>query len=121
MLKIPDAPGDLDAGEDVDRLSVRAEPYAPREERQGIAPDAAETEDAGVLQEEVAFLREEERKAREVDLPIVDFGLGEVGIDGQGRGEGRRDLVEDVQASARSSRRCDYEPDPACIEAKTRA
>ena len=38
-----------------------------------------ELEDARVLQEEVALLRIEQRKAGQVDAPPVDLGLGEIG------------------------------------------
>ena len=58
--------------------------------RISVVPDQpGHVEDAGAFQEERALLREEERKARQVHLPEIGFGLGEVGIDGEGRVEAR--------------------------------
>ena len=42
-----------------------------------------EVEDAGVLQEEVALLREVQREPGQVRLQLVDFDLGEVRVPGQ--------------------------------------
>ena len=89
MFVLPDAAVDLAA--DVDRhlgLFFLVEPEQadpPAVERQQVLlvePDA-ELEDVGALEEERALLREEDREARQVDLPDVDFGLGEVGVDGE--------------------------------------
>jgi hypothetical protein len=49
--------------------------------------EIGELEDARVLQEEVALLGEEQREARQVDLALIDLGLGEVGVHGERRGE----------------------------------
>ncbi len=79
----------------------------------------AEVEDAGVLEEEVPLLREEEREAREVHLLLVDLDLGEVGVVGEVGGERLRDthlgvepglgvvlaIVVDVRPGSRSGRR----------------
>jgi ABC-type Fe3+/spermidine/putrescine transport system ATPase subunit len=56
---------------------------AAREERNeiGIAAQARDIEYARAFKEERAFLREEQWKAREVDLPDVGFSLGRVGVD----------------------------------------
>ena len=53
-----------------------------RELRGWFRGDVAEVEDAGVLEEELALLREEQAELRQVDLLLVGFGLREVGIDG---------------------------------------
>ncbi len=58
----------------------------------------ADAEEAGVLEEERALLREEQREAIEVDLLIVDFDLREVGVDGGIERQARRDAVFQVAA-----------------------
>ena len=72
-----------------------------REEQVGAAPEAgpaADVEHAGVLQEEVALLGEEEREARQVDLLLVHLDLGEVGVQREVQVEARRHAVFDVEA-----------------------
>ena len=69
------------------------------------AADAAELEDVGVLQEEVALLGKEQAEAREVDLPIVDLGRGEIRVDRQRCVQRRRHLVEDIERRLRIRRR----------------
>src|SRR5690606_17194382 len=98
-LPAADAAADLAAVLEVDDLAGRAQADAPREERPAVlrqrvqprdlrlplAADAAELEYVGLAQEEVALLGEEQPEAREVDLPVVDLGRGEVGVDRQRR------------------------------------
>ena len=105
----PGAPGELDAAEYRYRVAVVVEADAPREERDRVraAPEArraTELEQPGVLQKEVALLREEQRKAREIDLSLVDFGLGEVGVVGQQHLERRRDAVLQVETEVSGAR-----------------
>ena len=52
----------------------------PKRRRRSVA---AEIEERGAVEEEVALLGKEQRVAREVDLPLVDFRLREVGVDGE--------------------------------------
>ena len=59
--------------------------------------DASELEQVRIAQEEVALLGKEQIEAREVDLPVVDFRRGEIGVDGERAGERRRDAVVDVE------------------------
>ena len=47
-----------------------------------VARDVAKIEDAGVLEKELALLREEQTELGEIDLLFVGFGLREVGVDG---------------------------------------
>ena len=55
---------------------------------------------AGALEKEVAFFWEEQREPCQVDLAVVHFGLGEVGVDGDVGAQLRRQVVEQVQAFA---------------------
>ena len=48
-----------------------------------IVVEIAELKYIGVLQKEVALLRKEQTEACQVDLPIIDFSGGEIGIDCQ--------------------------------------
>ena len=78
-------------------LPVLRDANLPREEKQergGLqcAPDT-EFEDSGVLQEELAFFRKEQRKSRQVDLLIVDFHLREVGVHGHIQDQSRSYFV----------------------------
>ena len=62
-----------------------------------IAEAESEIENVRALEKKRALLREEERKSRQVGAPRVDFGLGEVGVDGE-RGERvRTQRLRDVQ------------------------
>ena len=58
----------------------------------------AELEELGTLQEELPFFRIEEAEAAQVDLDVVHFHLGEVGVVGQVQGEARCEAVLHVQA-----------------------
>ena len=72
-----------------------------REEGDEVDVGGAEARDivsAGSFQEELTFLRKEQREAREVDLPLVRFGLREIGVDGQHGREVRSDVLGHVQA-----------------------
>ena len=50
------------------------------------------------LEEERPFLGKEEGEAREVDAPVIDFGFGEVGVDGDHGGEFGREVPTEVAA-----------------------
>ncbi len=66
------------------------QPHPPRIERDEVRREPrAEGEEVRALQEERPLLGEEERESRQVDLPRVDLGLGEIGVDGQDRAEAR--------------------------------
>ena len=103
----PDAAADFRARADVDDLAARVDAELAREERHAVRvrdfeevdllAEAAEVEDARVLQEEIARLREEQREAVEVHLARVDLGVGEVRVEGERTCYGRRQLVEDVE------------------------
>src|SRR5262245_55934689 len=87
---------------DVDLLRIAGvQPDAPREERQQrvVAVGAAlKVEEGRSVEKEVTFLREELRKPFEVGEPLIDFGLREVGIDGQVGAHARRRAVKNVEA-----------------------
>ena len=70
------------AADDRDLLTGIREPDPAAEEQVHVPlePLRAHRELTRVLQEEIAFLREEERKPRKVHLLLVDLGLGEVGV-----------------------------------------
>ena len=77
----------LGSGQDRQRTSILGQSDAPREEHLQVAlglaaaaPPHSELENAGALEEELALLREEQRKAGQVDDGFVDFGLGKVGV-----------------------------------------
>ena len=97
----PNATRELATAPDRNRVSVLAEPDATREEGLSVHPDVAEVEDALVLEEELALLREEERELREVHPHVVDWGLPEVGIRGSRGSERGHYPVAGVEA------RCD--------------
>ncbi|MEZ5420936.1 MAG: hypothetical protein R2708_26840 [Vicinamibacterales bacterium] len=65
---------------------VEADP--PREER-----PVGEVEEGGAIQEERPALGQEQREARQVDQPLVDFRLGEVGVDGGDAAQAGREAV----------------------------
>ena len=83
----------------VDRngLARRTDPDPTTEEQLDLA-GIADREEAGVLQEERALLREEQIEAIEVDLLIVDLDLREIGVDGAVEREARRQAVLDVHS-----------------------
>src|SRR5262249_12982127 len=51
-----------------------------------------------VLQKERALFRKEEREARQVDLPVVYLGFGEVSVEGRRPFEVRCDVEKDISA-----------------------
>ena len=61
---------------------------------------ARDVEHARAFQEERAFLREEQRKPRQVDLARVGLGLGEVGVDRHRGVQVRREILEDVEPAS---------------------
>src|SRR5262249_50117242 len=58
----------------------------PAEERPEVrrVDQPRDVEHAGAFKKERALFRKEQRKAGQVHLPEVGFGLGEVGVDGEG-------------------------------------
>ena len=66
---------------------------------------AAEIEEGGAVEEEIAALGKEQRKARQVDLPLIDFRLREVGVDGEHGAQQRGGAVEEIDSRARVARR----------------
>ena len=81
-----------------------AQADSPAEERHQVGRRAvevavarAEREGAGVLEEEVALLREEQVEARQVHLLLIDFDLGEVGAVGGVERHRRRQAVLGVE------------------------
>ena len=99
-------PGQLRA--DIDRCGVprSSQADAPREERHDrFVGLAREIEEARPLEEEVALLLEEQRKPREVDAALIDFGLGEIGVDADVRAQRRREVVERVEADVAGRQR----------------
>jgi hypothetical protein len=71
----------------------------------GARARAREVEEGRAVEEEIAFLRIEQREARQVHLALVDLRLREVGIDRQVRAERRRRVVEEVNTCLAGSRR----------------
>jgi hypothetical protein len=50
------------------------------------------------FEEEVSLFREEKRKPGQVDLSLVHFGLGKVGVDGQRGFQARCDAVVEIES-----------------------
>ena len=87
------------AGVDRD-LFARDQADAPTEEgrRQVLVETEPEVEDVGALEKEGALLGKEQREARQVHAARVDFGLGEIGVDGERRQRVRAEALRDVEA-----------------------
>ena len=95
---------ELRAEVDLLRRGIGAQPDAPAEERLNLRAAGAvacEVEERRAVEEEVAAFRKEEREAGEVDLTLIDFGLREVGVDGQVRADSRRRVVEQIEPRVR--------------------
>src|SRR5262249_21437078 len=75
----------------------------PAEERPDVGriDQAGDVEYAGAFKKERALFRKEQRKAGQVHLAEVGFGLGEVGVDRERRAETWREVLEDVQSERR--------------------
>ena len=58
----------------------------------------SEAEDVGPFQEELPLLGIEQAEAGQVELLLVGFDLGEIGVDGQVGGDVRSQAGLDVQA-----------------------
>src|SRR6266480_3063983 len=77
------------------------EPDRPRIERNEIAAEVeTEVELVGALEKKRPFLREKEWKLRQIDLPCIDFGLGEVCVDGYDPAKLGCHVVTDIDAGA---------------------
>jgi len=57
----------------------------------------AELEDFAVLEKEIAFLWEKQRKPREIDLPVIDVGGREIGVQRERTNKRGRDAPKCVQ------------------------
>ena len=113
---VADASGEARPGQQRNGIARRRQADLPAEEedhvlRRVLAPAAttaaattaagvarAELEHAGVLEEEIALLGEEQVEARQVDLLLVGFDLREVGVDGEVPRQARRHAVLHVEA-----------------------
>ncbi len=87
---------ELAADVDIDRIACLVEADTAGEEGQRRLSQATEAEQGRVLQEELALLGKEQRKASQVDALLIDLGFGEIRVDGQAGGDRRGDLVEHV-------------------------
>src|SRR5688572_30669898 len=108
-----DLPGHFRAVIDPLRRGVGAETDAPAEEWDHLVVGTAaavvvvaeivagEIEERGTVEKEVALLGEEQRVAREIGLPLIDFGLRKIGVDGQVGPQPRGRVVEEIDAGAR--------------------
>src|SRR6266571_3465856 len=76
-----------------------SDPPAEKRTDIGRVREAGHIEDARALEEERAFLRKEQREARQVHLTDVGFCFGKVRVDGDRRVQIRRDILEDVDAA----------------------
>ena len=92
-----DPAGDPAATHDRNRLPQGVDADATREEEIDRLW-RARREDAGIFQEEGAFLRKEQRKAGEIRALLIDFDLREVGVVGQIEGQAGRHAVFDLSA-----------------------
>src|SRR4030095_13895025 len=62
---------------------------------------AGEIEKERPIEKEIALLWKQQREAREIDLPLVDFRLGKVGVHRQIGSKARRDAIEHIEAGGR--------------------
>jgi len=76
-----------------------SDPAAEKRTDIGRVRKTGNIEDARALEEERAFLRKEQREARQVHLTDVGFCFGKVRVDGDRRIQIRRDVLEDVDAA----------------------
>ena len=102
-----------------DRLPGVGQADAAAEEQvaQPLEALVADRERAGVLEEEVALLREEQREAGEVHLLLVDFRLGEVGVDRDVEGEAGLEAVLHVEPDVADAARDEAAPGPVAASA----
>jgi hypothetical protein len=97
-IRAGDAAVDLPARDDRD-LPAPHQAHAAAEEGDHVVVDArAELKDVDPLEKERAFLRKEQREARQVGLAGVDFGFGEVGVGGERRRHIRAETLGHVEA-----------------------
>src|SRR6185436_5343769 len=105
--------GDLGAEVDLLGRAARAQSDAPAEEGDDlivVVPAAAEepalavaaeVEERGAVEEEVAPLGKEQGKARQVDLALIDLGLREVGVHSEHGPQQRGRTVEEIDPRTR--------------------
>ena len=62
---------------------------------------ACEIEKESAVEKEIALLGEQQREAREIDLALIDFRLGEVGVHCEVGSEAGRDAIEQIEAGGR--------------------
>ncbi len=100
----PGLPVQFAAGDDGLRLAVH-EPDTAREEAV-----EGQIEIGLAVEEERASFGQEQREPREVHQPLIDFGLGEVGVDRGHGAQARREVVgevdADVSGGVTADRRC---------------
>src|SRR6266487_3022705 len=103
----PEPPVEPAPGENRHRRTAGVEADAARIEQLHPAR-CAEVDQAARFEEELALFGEEKRKSGEVDHLLVGFHLREVGIDGDVRGQRRRDaeLGVDPALAAEITARC---------------
>src|SRR6185503_4084652 len=106
-IRVPDAALDLAAAPDRDLHALvftrgrQGADGAAVERQQVRVLDVgahAELEDVGAVEEELALLREQDVEPRQVRLPLIDLGLGEVGVDREHAVQVGPELLGDVQA-----------------------
>ena len=62
-----------------------------------VATQTTETKNFGILQEEITLLREKQIKTGQVDLPVIHFSSGKIGIQSQCTGQVWRKFIEHIQ------------------------
>ena len=119
------APAMIGTGSRSSVSPMRREKYICRLRSADAAAAAAEAEleDARALEEELALLGKEQRKARQVHDRFVDLRLREIGVDRQFRGQRRRDAdlrrLETDVAQRVEGRRAARSRDPRIRRART--
>ena len=78
------------------------QPDPAREERNEVRStgQTRNVEDAGAFEEERPLLGEKQRKARQVHLSNIGFGLGKVGVHRDRCVQVRREILEHIQAAS---------------------
>ena len=95
----PDPSGDAASAWDRDYIAVLQADSATEEGQDAVVTSShPEIEDPHPFLKELALLREEEAETGEVDLLLIDFDVGEVGVQGQIEVQAGREAVLDVDA-----------------------
>src|SRR5210317_1815353 len=96
-IEVANAPGKLGTALDAHFFAVLGQTDASREEWPTVGIDIAKLEDAGILQKEIAFLREEQRESVQRNLLFIYLGCREVGIERERCAQRRRNAVPCIQ------------------------